>query len=437
MEAMIPPSREGNGQEGLEALSQLVRESVHTPTPLRLDRGLQALTTRLEGENQGRSLRLPWYLVGATVACLALGVAITSYPRFRSDAAKASTLSYTIKNGSLVEGGYLRESGKAGVRLSFNEGTEFDLRPGTRGRLRSVDSTGARIAIEHGTASFQVTPGSSRRWLVDVGPFLVTVKGTIFTVSWDASTERFELNLQRGEVVVRGPVLGGDITLQGGQRIVADLPAAQTIISDPKSEQTEALKTPQFPHPAASAPSEAPSAPPAKTVTRMSTMPAPADTKIDSERRWPFALAAGEWDQILADAQRTGLKKTLDKAGSEDLIALANAARYRRRMDLARQALLAERRRFPESDRTLDATFLLGRVEESSERGTEHALRWYGEYLARAPGGTYASEALGRKMILTGKLQGDLRARPIAEEYLQRFPSGTYAGTARALSHTP
>ena len=30
--------------------------------------------------------------------------------------------------------------------------------PGTRSRLRAVDASGARIAIEHGTASFQVTP---------------------------------------------------------------------------------------------------------------------------------------------------------------------------------------------------------------------------------------------------------------------------------------
>ena len=437
---MIPPPGKGNGQEGLEVLSQLVRDSVQTPHPSRLDRGLQALTIRIKEKKQGRGLRPHWALVGAAMACLALGAGIASLLRFRPESAKASTLSYTIKNGSLEYGGYLRESGKAGVMLSFNEGTEFDLRPGTRGRLRSVDSTGARIAIEHGTASFQVTPGSNRRWLIDVGPFLVTVKGTIFTVSWDASTERFELDLRRGQVVVRGPVLGGDITLQGGQRLVADLPASQTIISDQKSDQPENIPATQSPHPAAPGPGESPLVTPAKPPTRnaaTTTGSSPMDAKLDGERRWPFALAAGEWDQILEDARRTGLKKTLDRAGSEDLIALANAARYRRRMDLARQALLAERRRFPDSDRSLDATFLLGRVEESSERGMDQALRWYDEYLVRAPDGTYASEALGRKMILTVKRQGNPRARPIAEDYLRRFPGGSYAGTARAMAHTP
>jgi TolA-binding protein len=131
------------------------------------------------------------------------------------------------------------------------------------------------------------------------------------------------------------------------------------------------------------------------------------------------------------------LKATLDKASSDDLLALADAARYRRRMDLARDALLAERRRFPDSPRALDAAFLLGRVEEASDSGIRRALEWYDAYLMRAPTGTYASEALGRKMTLTSKLEGPARARPVAEEYLRRFPSGTYAGPARAFMRNP
>ena len=106
-------------------------------------------------------------------------------------------------------------------------------------------------------------------------------------------------------------------------------------------------------------------------------------------------------------------------------------------MDLARQTLLAERRRFPDSPRTLDATFLLGTVEEASEDGLAGAIEWYDEYLLRAPAGTYASEALGRKMTLTSKVHGAPRARPVAEEYLRRFPSGTYAGAARAFLRGP
>jgi hypothetical protein len=112
---------------------------------------------------------------------------------------------------------------------------------------------------------------------------------------------------------------------------------------------------------------------------------------------------------------------------------LADAARYRRRPDLARSALLAERRRFPGSPRALDAIYLLGRVEESRASGIAEALAWYDEYLTRAPNGPFVGEALGRKMTLTDKLQGPAQARPIAEEYLRRLPRGSYAGSARAL----
>jgi hypothetical protein len=158
---------------------------------------------------------------------------------------------------------------------------------------------------------------------------------------------------------------------------------------------------------------------------------------LGDDHQWAAALAAGHLDRILAEAERAGVKATLETASSDDLLALADAARYRRRTDLARDALLAERRRFPGSAHSLDAVFLLGRVEESGDHGLARAIQWYDEYLRQAPTGTYASEALGRKMTLTSKLGGTSRARPIAEEYLRRFPAGTYAGPARAIVAAP
>ena len=141
--------------------------------------------------------------------------------------------------------------------------------------------------------------------------------------------------------------------------------------------------------------------------------------------------------RISDEADREGVDGTLDSASSEDLLALADAARYRRRVELARAALLAQRRRFPGSLRALDALFLLGRVEELSADGPARAIAYYDDYLAHAPRGGYAAEALGRKMILTNDLGGPGRARPIADEYLRRFPGGSYAGSARALGRVP
>jgi TolA-binding protein len=437
---MTTTSGEPKDSRTLAAFTEVTRDGVEQRTAADLDQGLNALLARIASGRAHRRGLVRWSLVGVTAAlCTLVGLQVASVLRRRLPAPLPPTLAYQIEGGSVLEGGYLRESGHAGIKLIFNEGSKFVLMPSTRGRLRAVDKEGARVAIEHGTASFQVTQGSDRRWLVEVGPFLVTVKGTVFTVSWDPSSERFDLRLRRGRVVVSGPISGGDIALRAGQRLVVNLAKSEALITEEKPE--EAIDEP------AGAPVSRAITPPAlrPSVVRdkaagpnTSAAPAPSTVaKIDGERRWADNLVSGHWDRILGDVERAGVEATLDKASSEDLFALANAARYRRRTDLARAALLAERRRFPGSPRALDATFLLGRVEESGERGMARAIVWYEEYLTRAPTGAYAAEALGRKMTLTNDLGGPAEARPIAEEYLRRFPKGSYAGSARALRRAP
>lgn len=423
---------EPKGLTALTALTELARDSVHPPTSAQLDRGLDALSARLAGEQSRRHGWLRWSLAGATAAA-AVGL-VAFVLRSPQIAPQPAPLSYRIAGGSVGDGGYLRDSGHDGIKVSFSEGTELAFLPGSRGRLRSVDAAGARIAIEQGTATFQVTPRQDAKWLVDVGPFLVTVTGTVFEVSWDPAAERFELRLRHGRVTVGGPISGGDIALRAGQRLTVDLPKAETVITEQRPDDWQPATPPAAVHPTEPAPVH----PEATRAPARTSAPAPSlAPKPEPERRWAEALAAGRMDQILAEARRAGLKSTLEKASTEDLFALATAARYRRQTGLAREALLAERRRFPSSERALDAAFLLGRLEEGNDGGLARAIAWYDLYLTHAADGTYAAEALGRKMIVTGKLEGVGRAEPLAEEYLRRFPSGSYAGSARALRRAP
>ena len=431
----------------LDRFTEVARTGVESRSEEELDQGLNVLLGRVAAGQAHGHRRAGWILAGAVAAaCALVGLSVVSTARQRLRASEPAALAYRIEGGTVLEGGYLRESGHTGITLSFNEGSQFALMPGTRGRLRGVDRAGARIAIDHGMATFQVTQNSDRRWIVEAGPFLVTVKGTVFTVSWDPSNERFELGLRRGRVVVSGPVSGGDIVLRAGQRLVVNLSESETLILEDKpevgaSEAEEAVTA--LPQPALrpavmKAKSASPGAASLSSLSSLSSPSKPAmATKIESERRWADDLANGQWDRILEDVERTGTKAALDKASSEDLFALANAARFRRRMDLARAALLAERRRFPASPRALDALFLLGRVDESGDSGRTRAITWYDEYLSHAPAGAYAAEALGRKMTLTSEVAGPDGARPIAEEYLRRFPKGSYAGSARALRRAP
>jgi TolA-binding protein len=432
---MTTTSGEPKDLRGVDALANLVRDGVEPRTPVELDQGLNSLFARIAAGRAHRQGLVRWSLVGATTLLCAFAgwQAVTSY-RTRLSVPAPPALPYRVEGGSVLEGGYLRGSGDKAIKVLFDEGSTVVLASGTRGRLRAVDSQGARVAIEQGTAAFRVKPSNDRRWLIEVGPFLVTVKGTVFTVSWDAGSERFELRLRQGRVVVSGPVSGGDIVLRAGQRLVVNLPGAETLIIDEKAEDTLAESAPAPAPPTGPTPAVRP-----PVVRDRPALPSPpaasasSTARLEGERRWADELANGRWDRILADVERTGVVAALDKATSEDLFALANAARYRRRTDLARAALLAERRRFPASPRALDSIFLLGRVEESGERGTARAIAYYDAYLALVPSGAYAAEALGRKMTLTNELAGSAEARPIAEEYLRRFPQGSYAGSARAL----
>jgi len=425
---MTTSSHEPNPSKMLTALANLGRDGVKRLTRAELDRGLNALHDRMiTGEARRRGL-FRWSVIGAAVIMSTLAIL-----HWRAASVSVRALAYQIEGGRVVEGGYLREAGHSGMALLFEEGSTFVLTPGTRGRLRAVNKEGARVTIDSGKALFRITPSNDRHWWVESGPFLITVKGTVFVASWEPTTERFELRLQQGSVVVSGPVSGGDLTLRAGQHLVVNLAKAETLITE-ETPQDAAIMSASAVEPSSVPPTQqASSARSEPAVPQPRTPVTTPPVNSDSERHWAQKLANGQWDRILEDVDRTGVDATLNAASSEDLFALANAARYSRRTELARDALLAERRRFPNSPRALDALFLLGRVEESRGGRLSRAIPWYDEYLALAPSGSYAAEALGRKMIVTKETGGATQARAIAEEYLRRFPKGSYAGTARTL----
>lgn len=430
----------GTSKDGrtLESFAEVIRDGVETRSQAELDQGFSEVLARITAQRSRRRVVVRWPFLGVAAAvCVLFALHLRFDFTQRMRLSSAPTPGYQIQGGSVLEGGYLRARGSTGIELVFHEGSKVVLAPGAHGRLRTVDADGARLAVDDGSASFNVTPGTHRRWAVEVGPFLIAVKGTVFTVSWSPKSEQFELRLRHGRVVVSGPMSGGDIALRAGQRLRVSLPRAETLITEDRPEQPldEAPPVPAPPTPTPPAPT------PPRSMTRdkpaSSPSPATFAPKPERQESWAQELAKGHWDRILEDVERSGTAAALDRASSEDLYALANAARYRRRTDLARAALLAERRRFPGSARALDATFLLGRVEESVERGASRAIAWYDVYLTQAPSGAYVSEALGRKMILTSDLSGPDKARPIAEAYLRRFPQGSYADSARALSRAP
>jgi hypothetical protein len=472
--------------QDFQVISNLVREASPGMTPLQRMRGLQAVVARREAGLRKRRV----LVIASALSCFgvltagAIGLVVLRgthlgvmtgmmsqesiskestgatgsppasttlrVPRGATTAAAADgdPLAYSVDNGEIGAGGYLRSFAGAAVSLRFAEKSELRLAAGSRGRLTSVDDRGARFAIEQGEAHVSVTPRSGARWLIDAGPFLITVHGTVFTAAWDGATERLDIKMQNGLVSVTGPVADGTIVVRGGQRLTVNVQNREVLLrpnqdASPNGDmQIEPLAQPALQpsgQPVMNPVMDPVMAPPRSRPLRPSARGESARLRasIAPSRSWAVELASGDFEGILREADHHGLQRSLADARSEDLAALADAARYLRQEDTARQALIAQRDRFPRSERAHQAAFLLGRLSESGTDGDARALAWYDLYLSEAPAGAYASEALGRKMTATEKLRGLSGARAIAREYLQRFPGGTYAGAARAIADAP
>jgi hypothetical protein len=413
----------------IDRLRELARAALPPMTPDQRQEGYEVVMARLAAHRGRRRA----YAIGTVgLGAMAAAGALTLVLVARSAPPATRSLTYRAEAGEILAGGYLRSFGDQGMTLRFAEGSVFALSPGARGRLRAVDENGAHLALEQGAARVEVTHRPGARWLVDAGPFLITVKGTAFTVGWDAKSEQMDLRMAKGLVSVTGPILENVIAVRAGQRLAINLPKQEVVLHEMEAEPA--------PPPVAAAPAPALATAPSPVASAAPVVEPPGKhlpAKARGSFGWAAALAAGKVDAILDAVERLGLRRALAEAANDDLSALADAARYRGQEDVARQALLSQRSRFPNSSRADDAAFLLGRLEEAHAGGDRQAMAWYDLYLEGAPYGAYAAEALGRKMIATRKLLGAEAARAVAVQYLEHFPAGAYAGTARALRQTP
>jgi TolA-binding protein len=368
----------------------------------------------------------PLFLVGAAISILVVAGVIVGAKSFHQE-----PLTYVMSGGEIQAGGYFRVGDHAQPIIRFSDGTKLTLKAGARGRVASVDALGARVMLDDGEAQVSVVPRVGARWLFDAGPFLVRVRGTEFDLAWNADEGKLDVRLRTGALSVDGPLSNQAVSLRGGQWLTVRL-ATQEVFVRNLDDNPPAPSVAPAPA-AAIAPEPAPALQPSPVA---SSHPAPSHPSHAPDLDWSKARAEGSWDRILDAATKRGIDRSLGERGSEDLALLADAAHYLHRDDIAERTLLAIRKRFGGTTRAKDAAFLLGRIIEARPGGAKAALEWYDRHLEEAPSGVYASEALGRKMTVLGRL-GDEGARPVAKEYLRRYPAGSYARAARAYAERP
>jgi hypothetical protein len=337
--------------------------------------------------------------------------------------ARPPELTYSVLNGAPQAGYVLAQND---TKIQFSDGSEVALDRGTEAKVAEVNAHGAHLNLRHGEVHLNVVKTHGTNWSVDAGPYTVHVTGTAFDVSWSEKERVFELALQHGSVVVTGPLVGSGFTMKPGQRMIGRTDG-YVIVEGPKPRAVAAA-VPSAPDPVLEA---------SEASADLDIVPPSDAAPADAQQRgtnWAHLVAQGKFREVLADAQRRGVDQVLSGAPLGDLAALADAARYAQNGALAKRALLAERQRFPNSRAASDAAFLLGRLAEDSGGG---AMAWYDRYLAKSPSGPYASQALGRKMMLSFRDGGATAAEPLAKQYLERYPSGPYASAARKLANHP
>ena len=384
-----------------------------------------------------RVLRRPrsnrtWRIGLAGFGVAAAAAAIALFVNYRS-----SVQAFEVANGSVSSGGYIRPTAPEGAQVRFADGTEVVLESGARTKVAEVYPHGARILLEDGKARLHVMPLPGAKWLVDAGPYTIQVTGTLFDVTWTGREESLDLWLREGSVVVTGPLTTQGFMVRAGQHLVARVRENLLLLDGQPLEDFRARSSDigaDVPVPEISGPAHAGVAKVARPADGRGASAAASDE--GRSLSWSKRLAAGDFEGILADADRRGLDNLLAKAPRAELGVLADAARYARRFDVARRALLAQRERFAGSVQASEAAFFLGGLAESEAAPVPSALEWYERYLAESPQGTYASQALGRKLMIVHRQRGREGAKSLALGYLNQYPKGPYARYAKNLLET-
>jgi hypothetical protein len=347
-----------------ERVAKFVATQVGSRAPARS--GEREFLRRLAKLRQTRR-NVKWFTLGAALVAALVAIGVVGR-RFTHEAPAPLALSYQVDNRGPASDGYIVVPQAAESVVAFSDGSKVRLAAQTRGRVLELNDRGATFAIEDGRVLVDIVPRPRAQWIFNAGPFRVNVHGTSFAVTWNPRDELFEVSLTKGSISVVSPIGGPEIRVHEGQSLRVSL-KDRTSTLEPTSRGGVAAIV-EAPVPAAAASSEPVQA----------ALPRSAEPSGWSHRGWPVALSSNKAADVIADAERSGLTTVLQQADGDDLWALANAARYAGRYSLASQALLAQRKRFPASERAREAALLLGRLHDGDPDGPAKAIGWYDRY---------------------------------------------------------
>ena len=420
--------------------------------------------------------RLPFALAMAEGA-VALVLMVSSATRRRTLSVQ---LGSSVPRGEAIPS--LVADARSDLPLRFSDGSTVTFRAGSSGQLEKLNNAGAELVLVRGTLQAHVIHAETTSWILHAGPYRVRVTGTRFGLSW--RSERLELSLYEGSVMVDGAVLGAGVPVRAGQRLTV---ASGLVRIEPLGGAAIlALATPsagealgregrdfgearpvveplsrighQVGHdvPAAavedaergarsgtqSGTDDAPGVSPAPPRA-VRTRPAGARgahgrhlaSRADNaalDDQWLALADRGAYREALEAAKRIGWTSLCHRLDARRLLMLADVARYSGAPVPAHRAFQALVKRFPDDRLAADAVFSLGRLAFERGRPAE-ATRWFRHYVADWPRGPLAEQAAGRLLESTIRLQDPDATHAAARAYLARAPHGAQAALARGV----
>ncbi len=383
-----------------------------------------ALADQLRSGHLRRGRHAAWLPWSATA--IAAAAALVLWLSFGRSSAPAPLVA-TLRGGELSQRAELPTSATESQALQFSDGSEVVFAPEARASLRGVSHERADLRLNQGRLDASIRKGTGTTWTIGVGPYSVRVVGTRFSVGWDQSAQHLVVEVSEGRVRVFGGDLGATgVSLDPGARLERSYhdASAQTApsVAEPvaRPAETASATEPEALEPVL------PSTPlsPSKPSDAVSP-PAPAT--------WLTAAAKGKYRDALELAEKQGFDKLSVSLSENDLLTLANSARFCGNGARARQALLKLRQRFAGRPAAELGALYLARVAEDLEKRPTEAIRWLRTFLQEAPSGDLAAGARVNLMSLLLSA-GDTRgATDVARDYLRYHPTGPHASKARSL----
>ena len=305
--------------------------------------------------------------------------------------------------------------------LEFTEGSQVLLEPDTRVSLARLSDHDANLTLDNGHLLASIRKHTGITWTFVAGPYRIRVVGTRFSVDWDCDRHQFRVAVREGRIKVSG----GDLPNEG---LVLD--AGTTFERGIATDRAEAsapteVVAPVEPSAALPAPPRAPS----KDLIGSTHL---SDGGVAGST-WSALAKQGKYKESLSLAEMLGFDRLINEVSENDLLLLANAARYSGDTPRARQAQLKLRQRFAGHRSAALAAFYLARSALDIEHQPDMAIHWFETFLTESPHGDLAALARAHLMSLWLNIGQRERARHVALDYLRYHPDGAQVAQARSL----